>query len=276
MMAINSNALVVEDEHSWSEVYQRAIRRAGLDRITVTDTYENAANEIDMMRFAVAIVDIGLRIDDDRNVDGLRVMEKIRAVGDATSIIVVTGRSGRDVVPIIRDSLKSFSAYDTIAKNTFVPAELRNLVAGGLTQYKRGLGEDKKQLYSALRGGADPLIWDDMVLRGSLINGGAGELYRLVEGLLGRFAPLVPGGDGAVRLLNDVACGAFWSRGSGEPIVTCFGAGKHVDAAAEMVAGSSGLLLGRYRVREIVGRYSTASAKGVVYRLADKHRPDFG
>ena len=98
MMKIDGNALVVEDEDSWSEVYARAARKVGLNQITITDTYEKAARAIDETRFAVAIVDIGLSVDDDRNVDGLHVMEKIRAIGDETSIIVVTGRSGRDVV----------------------------------------------------------------------------------------------------------------------------------------------------------------------------------
>jgi CheY-like chemotaxis protein len=275
MMAINGNALVVEDEKSWSEVYERAFRRVGLDRVAVTDTYEGAVSAIDEMRFAVAVVDIGLRVDDDRNVDGLRVMEKIRAVGDGTSIIVVTGRSGRDVVPIIRDSLKRFSAFDTIAKNTLVPAALRGLIAAGLDEYQLGLGDDKKQLYAALHGDTDSLVWDDAILRGALLSGGVAELYRLVEGLLGRFVPLVSAGGDGVRLLDDVACGAFWSRGSGEPIVTCFGAGKRVDPVTEATAGS-GILLGRYPVEKIVGRYTAASAKGVVYRLADKHRSDFG
>jgi ActR/RegA family two-component response regulator len=275
MMASNGNALVVEDEKSWAEVYQRAALKVGLDRVVVTDTYEDAAAAVDETRFAVAVVDIGLSVDDDRNVDGLRVMEKIRALGDGTSVIVVTGRSGRDVVPIIRDSIKRFDAFDTIAKSTLVPAALRSLIASGLDEYKRGLGEDKQRLYAALHGDTPPLVWDDRMLRGALSGGGVAELYRLVEGLLGRFVPLVPGDRDGVHLLGDVACGGFWSRGTGEPVVTCFGAGKRVDAVTE-AAATSGVLLGRHPVGEIVGRHSTASARGVVYRLADKRRSDFG
>lgn len=274
-MKIDGNALVVEDEDSWSEVYARAARKVGLNQITITDTYEKAARAIDETRFAVAIVDIGLSVDDDRNVDGLHVMEKIRAIGDETSIIVVTGRSGRDVVPIIRDSIKRFHAFDTVAKDTVVPATLRSLMTSGLDEYKRGRKDDKKSLYAALRGETDPLVWDDKLLRGALVGGGVAELYQLVEGLLGRFVPLVPADPGGVHLLDDVAYGAFWSRGSGEPVVTCFGAGKRVDAVTEATA-ASGSILGRYPVEEIVGRYSTPSVRGVVYRLAGKHRSDFG
>jgi ActR/RegA family two-component response regulator len=275
MTADNGNALVVEDESSWSDVYQRAVRRVGFDRVAVTDTYEDAASAIDEMRFAVAVVDIGLSVDDDRNVDGLRVMEKIRALGDGTSIIVVTGRSGRDVVAIIRDSIKRFDAFDTIAKNTLVPATLRSLIASGVDEYKRSLGEDRKRLYAALHGDTDPLVWDDRMLSGALVGGGVAELYRLVEGLLGQFVPLVPADGEGVRLLDDVACGEFWSRGSGEPVVACFGTAKRVDAVTE-AAAESGILLGRHPVGEIVGRYSTPSSRGVVYRLANKNRSDFG
>ena len=85
-MTVSANALVVDDEPSWSEVYQRALWRVGVDRVEVTDTYEGAATAIDALRFAVAVVDIGLAVDDDTNVDGLRVMEKIRTAGDPTSI----------------------------------------------------------------------------------------------------------------------------------------------------------------------------------------------
>jgi CheY-like chemotaxis protein len=274
-MAVSVNALVVEDDPEWSRIYKRALGKVGVDRVEVAEAYEGASTKIDSLRFAVAVVDIGLAVDDDTNVDGLRVMEKIRQVGDPSSIIVVTGRSGRDVVSIIRDSLRKFDAYDTIAKSTYNPAELRGLLEGGLDKFRHALGDDKKQLYAALRGKTDPLVWDDKMLRGAAGGtGGVGELYRLVEGLLGSFVPLVPG-DGEVRLLDGIASGAFWSRGTGEPIVACFGTAERVDEAVKEAA-ESGVLLGRYRVREVSGRHSSASTKGMVWRLADHDRSDFG
>jgi CheY-like chemotaxis protein len=276
-MTVSANALVVEDESEWVGIYRRALQKVGVDRVAVTDTYTGAATAIDAMRFGVAIVDIGLAVDDDTNVDGLRVMEKIRETGDPTSIIVVTGRSGRDVVSIIRDSLKKFDAYDTEPKNALAPAELRGLIEGGLDKFRHALDDDKKELYAALRGKTDPLVWDDKMLRGA--TGGAGgvrALYGLVEGLLGSFVPLVPGrGDDGVLLLDGIASGAFWSRGTGEPVVACFGTAERVDEAAKEAA-ESGVLLKRYQVQEISGRYSIASAKGVVWRLADHDRSDFG
>lgn len=273
-MAINGNALLVEDERSWSEVYERAARRAGFDTITAARTYDEAASAVDSMRFAVAVVDIGLRVDDDRNVDGLRVMDKIRAIGDRTGIIVVTGRSGGDVLPIIRDSIKKFNAYDTIAKATLVPAELRALIGGAGQEYERGAAADKAQLYEALRGDMEQVFWDDNLLRKAITLGGADELYRLIESLFGPFVPLVPGKPGGVRVQDDnLAFGTFWSRGVGAPIVSCFGTPDRV-AALEAVS-KDGMLLGRYPVGELLRGYSSPHARGVIYRLERHRRSDF-
>jgi ActR/RegA family two-component response regulator len=275
-MAINGNVLLVEDEDSWSGVYERAAQRAGFETIEGKKTYDAAASAIDSKRFAVAVVDIGLRVDDDRNVDGLRVMEKIRAVGDRTGIIVVTGRTGADVLPIIRDSIKKFNAYDTIAKATLLPAELRALIVGARQEYERGAAEDKAQLYDALRGDMKQVFWDDTLLGKAVTLGGAAELYRLIESLFGPFVPLLPGKPGGVRVQDDnnLAFGTFWSRGVGAAIVSCFGDPDRVAAAVEAVNEDG--MLGRYPVAgESVGEYSSPNARGVIYRLQRQERSDF-
>ncbi len=274
MMKTNGNVLLVEDERSWSEIYERAVRRVGLDNIRVAETFAAAENAIDSMRFALALVDIGLHVDDDRNVDGLRVMEKIRAAGDRTSIIVITGRSGRDVIPIIRDAIKKYDAHDTIAKSTLLPADLRKLVESGLRAYELGSSEDKASLFAALRGDVEPHIWDDKVMRGAATDGGSAGLYRLMQTLFGPFVPLVAGEPSGIHIKDGLACGIFWSRGIGEAVVGCFGSSSRMKAALE-TARSSGLLLGMYSVGQPLGEYTAASTQGVVYTLADHVRADF-
>jgi len=274
-MTIHGNALLVDDERSWSEVYERAVRRVGIDNVETVMSYAAAASAIDSMRFAVALVDIGLRVDDDRNVDGLRVMEKIRATGDRTSIIVITGRSGGDVLPIIRDAIKKFNAYDTIAKSTLVPAELRTLIEGGLREYELGAGDDKEPLHEALRGDLDQLVWDDMLIRKAVTRSGASELYQLINELFTPFVPLLPSESTGVTIQDDnVACGVFWSRGIGEAVVACFGTPDSVTSAME-TASADGRLLGRYAVGQLVGEYSSPTAKGVIYRLRGYPRSAF-
>ncbi len=273
-MTPKDNVLLVEDEHRWSEIYERAVRRVGFETVRAVTTFADAEQAVDSMRFAVAVVDIGLHVDDDRNVNGLRVMEKIRSIGDRTSIIVVTGRSGRDVLPIVRDAIKKYDAHDTVAKSTLVPAELRELVASGLRAYELGSSNDRNPLFAALRGDTDQAIWDDRILRGTAINGGAAGLYSLIEALFTPFLPLVPGQPNGVQVTGGVGCGVFWSRAVGQPIVACFGAADRAKAAADN-ARKNGLLLDTYPVGRILGEHSRASNYGVVYELPDRVRADF-
>jgi ActR/RegA family two-component response regulator len=274
-MTIHGNALLVEDDPSWSEVYQRAIRRVGIEGVWTAANYDEAASKIADVRFAVALVDIGLGGHDERNADGLRVLEKIRATGDRTSIIVITGRSSDDAVEITRDALKKFTAYEILRKRTLEPAELRALVEGGLREFELRSGEDKDPLYEALRGDMDQPIWEDMLLRKAVTGGGVSELYRLINELFTPFVPLLPGDPAGVRIENDdLACGVFWSRGIGAAVVACFGPPDSVrSAVAEANVG--GLLLGRYAVGELAGEYSSHAADGVIYQVEGHPRSVF-
>lgn len=147
---------------------------------------------IDAMKFAVAFVDIGLDIDDDRNIDGLRVMEKIRSVGDETSIIVVTGRSGRDVLPITRDAIKKYDAFDAVGKVPIEPSDIRRLVRGGLEAYAQVSSTMRTRVNDVLRGDVPGLEWDDRMLNAIKIAGGASGLYKFLDSLVKNFLPLVP------------------------------------------------------------------------------------
>jgi ActR/RegA family two-component response regulator len=274
-MTNHGSALLVDDDVSWSQIYERAIRRVGIERVWTATNYDEAASAIDSMRFSVALVDVGLRGNDERNADGLRVLEKIRATGDRTSVIVITGRSGDDVLPITRDALKKFNAFDTLRKKTLLPAELRDIVQSGLQEYDSRSGDDKKPLYEALRGGMKPMVWDDLLMR-KVTRGGASELYGVIDALFIPIAPLIPGEPAGVRVENDnLACGVFWSRGIGAPIVSCFGPADSMTAAMT-AAGDDGLLLGRYRVGELAGQCSSRTVKGAVYRLEAYPRSVFG
>lgn len=274
-MTMHGNALLVDDDSSWSELYARAIRKVGIESVWTAANYDEAAGKIDEVRFAVALVDIGLGGHNERNADGLRVLQKIRDTGDRTSIIVITGRSSDDAMEIARDALKKFNAYEILRKSRVDPAELRALIESGLQEYERGSGADKEPLYEALRGDMDQMVWDDMIMRKVVISGGARELYRLIDSLFTPFVPLLPGVPGGVRIENDdLACGVFWSRGIGAAVVACFGPPASVTSAVASVS-ADGLLLGRYAVGEVVGEYSSAAAEGVIYRLEGYPRSVF-
>jgi len=109
------NLLIVEDEPEWCEIYADVAKREGVNSVKIAEDLAQAAALVDEIQFAVAFIDIGLDVGDDRNIDGLRVMDKIRSVKDETSIIVVTGRSGTDVLSI-RDSIMRYNAHRIVGK----------------------------------------------------------------------------------------------------------------------------------------------------------------
>jgi ActR/RegA family two-component response regulator len=128
-MTIGDNLLIVEDDDDWSAIYRRAARSEGLTTVRVAKDLSQLDDALREMTFAVALVDIGLDVADDRNVDGLLALERVRKLGDDTSLIVVTGRSGRDVLPITRDALKKYEAFDAIGldpPSEFSPGAGRN------------------------------------------------------------------------------------------------------------------------------------------------------
>jgi ActR/RegA family two-component response regulator len=168
------NVLVVEDEEDWIDNYRDHLGRHELGAVRVARTLEEALRGIEEMQFSVAFVDVGLDVDDDRNVDGLRVMEKIRRCGDETSVVVVTGRSGRDVLPIVRDAIKKYGALDTVSKSSVGPAEIVTLLKDGLEQFRRATGARRAE--QILRGDVPGWQWDHEMLRRTRIKGGAGAL----------------------------------------------------------------------------------------------------
>lgn len=136
-MATRRNLLIVEDEEEWQDVYSRYAAKLGIFTIHLAEDLATAESLIDVMPFAVAFIDIGLNPNDDQNVDGLLVMEKIRSVDEATSIVVVTGRPGRDETPTARAALKRFHALDNVAKAGTTPGEIHRLLRTGLDEYEK-------------------------------------------------------------------------------------------------------------------------------------------
>jgi FixJ family two-component response regulator len=274
-MLSSVNVLIVDDEQSWRELYEDEVRRISVGAIRSVENLRSAEKAVEEMCFGVAIVDVGLDENDDRNVDGLMVMRKIRDVGDRTSIIVVSGRSGRDVLSIVRDAMKTYGAFDAVAKGTVVPADLRKLVESGIQAYRDASSDDRRQMHDAARGDMPMVLWDDYVMRGTTLRGGVVSLHAALEGLLLPFGPLVPGDLRGVRVLDGLACGPFWSRGIGRPIVACFGSAEGA-AAAVATAKSGGVLLESYRVAEILQDYRAEGTYGAVFALSGGSRRDYG
>ena len=221
-MGVPENVLVVEDEEEWSSIYVRAAGgRGSPPAIKIAPDLASAKRLIDDIKFAVAFIDIGLDVSDDRNVDGLRVMESIRAVGDETSIVVVTGRSGQDVLQVARDAIKKYGAYDMVGKHTVRPSDIRQLLDGGLDTYRSATVPSRMAARDALSGDASPNIWDDRVTRAIGYKGDIGTFYDFLGRLLGEYLPIAPRSVGDRTILDPekrLIYGSYWSRAIGAAI----------------------------------------------------------
>jgi CheY-like chemotaxis protein len=280
-VSAGDNILIVEDEEEWSQVYKRAIEAVG-ENYTVKIAKDLTAAEdlIGTTKFAVAFVDVGLDVTDDRNVDGLSVMERIRATGDETSIIVVTGRSGQDLLPITRDAIQKYDAYYAVGKRTAEPAELRRLLQGGLEVYRKAVEAGSKDAQNALRGKSETVSWDDKVERHIGFKGNASEFYRFLNRLVRGYLPVLSKRDGATLDISSTAAlvhGVLWSRAVGGAIVVCFGAAPQFDAAVAD-AEASRRLLATYDVEYPADRNlkGPGGVKGAVFLSPGYRRDDFG
>lgn len=274
------NILIVEDEKEWQGTYERAVNAQFTGRrVSVAEDLASAERLIDATKFAVAFVDVGLDVRNDRNVDGLRVMEKIRSIGDEeTSIVVITGRSGQDLLDIVRDAIKKYGAYDTVGKRSVAPKRIRNSWPRELTPITRRSARAARPCTTSSAAISPPMSWDDQVMRAIGFRGDAGRFYSFLGGILDDYLPVVTRAgaepvfiDPAARLVH----GAFWSRAAAAAVAVCFGAAAQFDQAAED-ARRGGKLLGRYLVREPERELSGHEVKGAVFPLREARREDFG
>ena len=106
----------------------------GINTVKVAEDLVSASALVDDMKFAIAFVDVGSNVGDDQNIDGLRVMEKIREIGDETSIVVVTGRSGGDVIPVAREVFTKYQVHTIFRK-----AEIKPKKTGFAARWAQGL-----------------------------------------------------------------------------------------------------------------------------------------
>jgi CheY-like chemotaxis protein len=277
MPQVARNLLVVEDDQEWCESYVRAARKEGFDSIKIAQDLQQAVIFIDQMQFAVAFIDIGLNVTDDQNVDGIRVMRKIRDSGDQTSIIVVTGRSGRDVLPITRDALREYNAFDIVGKADIEPHQIRDLLLDGLDKFKEENAAEGVTAEDVLRGDTPRQYWDSEMLKATEARNGVRGLHSFLGVLLDEFLPLVPSnGSESVTLdsTNGLAHGIYWSRATGQAVAVFYG--RHSAVADQIAeAKSSGLLLGRYHVDEQLKRSSANGLTGAVFALSDVPRESF-
>jgi ActR/RegA family two-component response regulator len=273
-MAPVENILIVEDDRVWSEIYERAIARLGTYAVRTATTLEDAEMLVAAMAFAVAFVDVGLDEHDDRNVDGLRVMQELADSEDRTSLIVVTGMG---TLQIARDAMKKYNAVDVLDKPQVDPADLPKLLDEALQAYKKASASRPARVQDVFRGKLEPWLWDDRIQRAIHIDGGIQSLYHFLEDLFLSLLPLVPrfkGQQVEIDPSTSIAHGEYWSRAIGAPLLVCFGTEDRVAATLAEQPSGNGFLAGR-NVGKIIRDRSFANLRGLVFQLPGQLRSSF-
>jgi ActR/RegA family two-component response regulator len=271
------NLLVVEDDTEWCDIYASAARQGGVHTVRTAEDLSRATALVDEMQFAVAFIDIGLEVGDDRNTDGLRVMDKIRSVKDETSIIVITGRSGTDVLPITRESIMRYNAHYIASKREITPEGIEEALKTGLELFEEKKARRAVPAHNALKGDLGPLLWEDQMIRGTGVHEGIRGLHEFLDHLASEFLPLVsvkPGASVARDAVTGVMHGAYWSRSIGAAIVICFADLARAESDIEP-AKSGQRLLGIYDVGATLNESSAHGVRGAVFALCGVPRSSF-
>jgi len=271
------NVLIVEDEPDWCDIYARIAAREGARTVKIAKDLVRAAALVDEIQFAVAFIDIGLDVSKDHNIDGLRVMDKIRSVQDETSIIVVTGRSGTDVLQITRDSLMRYHAHFIAAKREITPGDITAALKTGLEAFEERNSLRTVPAHTALKGDLESVLWEDQMIEGTRVQKGAQGLREFLDRLVSEFLPLIPaklGGAVTKDAATEVMHGAYWSRSIGAAVVICFADAAR--AESEIASARSGRrLLGRYDVGAALNEFSAHGVSGAVFALSEAPRSSF-
>jgi ActR/RegA family two-component response regulator len=271
------NLLIVEDDSEWCGIYARAAARHNVRAVKVANDLADATALIENMQFAIAFIDIGLDVGDDRNIDGLRVMDKIRSMKDETSIVVVTGRSGMDVLPITRDAIMRYRAHNILGKVEISPSDIDEALTSGLAAFEKRNSLSAAPAHAVLKGDLEPWKWDDLMMRGTGIQGDVQNLYRFLDRLISGFLPLIPVQPGAAIQRDEstgVMHGSYWSRAIGAAVVVCFAGNPPGEPQPEW-ARSGRFPLEGYDAGAALNELSAHGVTGAVFALNGATRDDF-
>lgn len=124
MTELCARALVVEDSPAWQEILAELLTDMGLAVDTVTDL-PTASAQLRAAPHRIAVVDLSLDGDDERNRDGLHVLDAIQRYDPGCAALLLTGFA---TVEIAVDALTRRHAHTCLRKETFRRAEFRQTI----------------------------------------------------------------------------------------------------------------------------------------------------
>jgi ActR/RegA family two-component response regulator len=211
-----TRALIVEDIRTWAYTLSRAARRAGVSEIVVCETLHDVREALRSARFDVAILDVGLDPDDDRNSDGIGALESIREMdGGGTRCVLVTGWQGGDRMALQARVHEKFGVDGAYMKEKYDARALIDKLTDLLEKASaRRLSLPQKTPMENLCANVEPLYFEADLISTLSPKDGVQTLYSVVSRLLSSAIPLIArrpakpmeeGSDGAWA-------GVYWSR----------------------------------------------------------------
>ena len=116
-MADKLRILLVDDEKIVGKRLKPALEKSGYE-VESYDNGKDALERLESQAFDIVVTDV--RMDD---IDGIQILERVRAAGIRTKVILITGYA---TVEVAREALVK-GAFDFIAK-PFKPRELTAVV----------------------------------------------------------------------------------------------------------------------------------------------------
>lgn len=116
----NANVLVVDDEESYQEIYQRRLE-SRVRKLCIVDNRAAALDVIKRQFFHAAILDIRLEDTNPDNEEGMAVAKAIHALGESTGLVMV---SGFGTTKRVRDAFHQYGAVDFLDKAEYTPGQL--------------------------------------------------------------------------------------------------------------------------------------------------------
>ncbi|MCB0208827.1 MAG: response regulator [Anaerolineae bacterium] len=236
-MSSKKRILVVENLEGLRTQYTIGLEMADFEVDSVSNLQE-ALDIIDAKTFHVALVDLMLNDPHDTVMQGLDILEKLRAVNEGTQAIVISGQKEPGTAV---DTITEYQAADYIPKAQilnegmgFLIKEVSQLAAS--TELKK-FG-NYKSIVSVMAGGTkSEVVWADSLLRILKPKNGFIGLQNFLTQFCEPMLPLLPQKETSPPFLvhkeQRFANGKFWSKGLGKPLelVICRAA-----EAAELLA----------------------------------------
>ncbi len=213
-MKAPTRALVLEDIESWAFILSRAARRAGVSEVVVCENLEMLEDALRVARFDIALLDVGLDPDDDRNADGTAALEMIRMKdGGGTRCILVTGWQGGDRLDLVSTAQQQYGVDWAYMKEKYEPhaviAKLAELLDQAAAR-RLSLSTPMANLCANI----EPFEFEKQLLDVISPKGGVQTLYSVVSRLVSSAIPLVAmHPDSPMKAGPDgILVGVYWSR----------------------------------------------------------------